>query len=151
MPGTGNPMTALVGLSGMFQQLAVSPIKKWQQTSILHQIAAVGAGAGMAYYLHKKGVEDMVVAAAGLGTAYGTSMLMHYPGVVQEAGLLGQGAGQPNALPAGQSEDMAQQAESVLQGDGVFSSPIKKTASNRVPIKRAVGGQDRWALLGEEL
>jgi len=79
---------------------------------------AAGAGAGLAYYLHKKGMADVAVAVAGIGGAYATSMVMHSRQVVQQAT---NGAALPNgqvvgALPPAQIESMVAQANAVMNG-----------------------------------
>jgi len=125
MYGAGNPQMAALGalgaLGGTLRDLAMSPVRRWGQASFTHKIIAAGAGAGLAYYLHKKGMADVAVAVVGLGGAYATSMLMHSREVVQAPA---NGAALPNgqqaagALPAAQVQDMAAQAAAVMNGQG---------------------------------
>ena len=124
MYGAGNPQMAALGalgaLGGSLRDLAMSPVRNWGQTSLSHKIIAAGAGAGLAYYLHKQGMADVAVAAAGIGGAYATSMLMHYRQTMenQANGTLlanGQVAG---ALPAAQVQEMAAQADAIINGSG---------------------------------
>jgi hypothetical protein len=123
MYGAGNPQMAALGalgaLGGTLRDLAMSPVRRWGQASFTHKIIAAGAGAGLAYYLHKKGMADVAVAVVGLGGAYATSMLMHSREVVQTPA---NGAALPNgqpvagALPAAQVQSMAEQAAAVMNG-----------------------------------
>ncbi|MHC4119761.1 MAG: hypothetical protein ACYSWO_19865 [Planctomycetota bacterium] len=122
MYGAGNPQMAALGalgaLGGSLRDMAMSPVRNWSQASLSHKIIAAGAGAGLAYYLHKRGMGDATVAALGVGGAYATSVLMHSRQMVsQDPGALanGQAAG---VLPSSQVQDMAAQANAVMNGSG---------------------------------
>jgi hypothetical protein len=108
------PTVALAQFGGQMQRLAMSPIQRWQQASLMHKVIAAAAGAGMAWWLHNKGMDDLAVAAAALGTAYGTSALMHYPAVSQAAPAPQQAVMHPQALPAAQVNSMAARAQAAL-------------------------------------
>lgn len=150
MYGAGNPQMAALGalgaLGGTLRDLAMSPVRRWGQASVTHKIIAAGAGAGLAYFLHKKGMADAAVAVAGLGGAYATSMMMHSREIV---GTPANGAALPNgqqaagALPAAQVQNMAAQAQAVMNGQSNGSSngmsgqwgalgPVKNNASQPV-------------------
>lgn len=124
MYGAGNPQMAALGalgaLGGSLRDLAMAPVRNWGQASISHKIIAAGAGAGLAYYFYQKGMSDIAVAALGVGGAYATSVLMHSR---QMMGDQANGAQLPNgqtagALPAGQVQNMAAQANAVINGSG---------------------------------
>lgn len=108
------PTMALAQLGGQLQSLALSPIQRWQQASLTHKVLAVAAGAGMAWWLHNKGMDDLAVAAAGVGAAYGASALMHYPQVMTAAPVAGAAPVSPQALPAAQVNGMAARAQAAL-------------------------------------
>jgi len=121
MYGAGNPQMAALGalgaLGGPLRELAMAPVRRWSQTSLFHKVIAAGAGAGLAYYLHTKGMADAAVAVAGLGGAYVTSAIMHYPKVVQNGGsVLGSGQPVSGMLPAAHVENMVAQAYAVMNG-----------------------------------
>lgn len=123
MYGAGNPQMAALGalgaLGGSLRDMAMAPVRNWSQASLSHKIIAAGAGAGLAYYFHKRGMGDVAVAALGVGGAYATSMLMHSRQMMNDPtnGPLanGQTAG---SLPAAQVQDMAAQANAVINGAG---------------------------------
>jgi hypothetical protein len=153
----GNPMAGLAGLAQTFSQLVSAPVQRFGQSSTVHKLIAVGAGAGTAYYLHKQGLADVTVAAAGIGAAYATSMVMHYPGV--SGAQLPAAAGAPPALPAPngaspQADAMAQQAANVL-GMGAVPRRVRRKAGTRAraaaaapdPMPPASG---KWAALAGE-
>lgn len=116
MYGQQPPTMALAQLGGQLQSLALSPVQRWQQASLTHKVIAVAAGAGMAWWLHKKGMDDLAVAAAGLGAAYGASALMHYPQVMTSAPTAAAAPVSPQALPAAQVNNMAARAQAALTG-----------------------------------
>jgi hypothetical protein len=117
-----NPLAGIAQLGTQLTRIAMSPLQRWQQTSFTHKIVAVGAGAGLAYYLHKKGMADLAVAGAGLAAAYGTSMVMHYPTVSQGVPAAAASAGAAPALPAPNVEGMAAYARQAL-GGGALPAP----------------------------
>jgi hypothetical protein len=123
MYGAGNPQMAALGalgaLGGTLRNLAMSPVRRWGQATMTHKIIAAGAGAGLAYYLHKKGMADVAVAVVGLGGAYATSMLMHSREVIQtpaNGAVLPNGQQVAGSLPASQVQNMAAQAAAVMNG-----------------------------------
>lgn len=123
-----NPAAALAQVGNQLQRLASSPIRRWQQTSVTHKAFAIAAGAGMAWWLHKKGMDDLAVAAAAVGAAYGTSAIMHYPAVMQTTGQPQQAVMNPQALPPAHVNGMAARAQSALQaGNGALPAPAAKT------------------------
>lgn len=108
---------ALGALGGSLRELAMAPVRRWGQAGFMHKVLAAGAGAGLAYYLHKKGMADVGVIAVGLGGAYAASALMHYPRVMQNsAAALPSGQPVAGALPPGQVSNMAAQAQAVMNG-----------------------------------
>jgi hypothetical protein len=149
----GNPMAGLAGLAQTLSQLVSSPVQRFGQSTTIHKVIAVGAGAGTAYYLHKKGMADAAVAAAGIGAAYATSMAMHYPQVAAQPPAVAAGAAPP-ALPApnAQADAMAQQAANVL---GMGTAPRRRVRKGRAraaaaapdPMPPASG---KWAALAGE-
>jgi hypothetical protein len=156
----GNPMAGLAGLAQTLSQLVSAPVQRFGQSTTVHKIIAVGAGAGTAYYLHKKGLADATVAAAGIGAAYAASMVMHYP-TVAGAPQVAAGAAPPalpapaGAQPSPQANSMAQQAEAVLgMGAGPRQRsrrvrPRRRTAAAPDPMPPAAGSS-RWAALAGE-
>lgn len=122
MYGAGNPQMAALGalgaLGGTLRELAMAPVRRWGQSSISHKVIAAGAGAGLAYYLHTRGMADVAVAVVGLGGAYATSALMHSRQVVPAVnGSALSSAPVAGALPPGQVQNMAEQAAAVM-GNG---------------------------------
>lgn len=90
-------------------QWLLSPMMRWHLASIGHKAVSLAAGAGVAYYAHTRWQwEPWKIAAAGLGTAYGTSLVLHTAGgmmtMPQQAAPQPFAAGmQPPALmPGGQ-------------------------------------------------
>lgn len=138
MYGAGNPQMAALGalgaLGGSLRSTVMAPVSNWSQASLTHKIVAAGAGAGLAYYLHQKGMADVAVAAAGIGGAYATSMLMHYS---RSMGTQS-GAALPNgqsaaALPSEHVQNMTEQANAVIAANGG---------------QDAANGVGRWSALG---
>jgi hypothetical protein len=155
------PMAGLAGLAGLaqtFSQLVSAPVQRFGQSTTVHKLIAVGAGAGTAYYLHKQGLADVTVAAAGIGAAYATSMVMHYPSVAG-AQLPAANAAAPPALPAPganpQADAMAEQAANVL---GMGQVPRRRRRRNPgTPVRAAATAPDpmppasgKWAALAGE-
>jgi len=135
MQGFGNPLAALAGLpglSGVLSEVAKAPIARWNQSSMFHKLVAAGAGAGLAYYLHTKGMADAAVAVAGVAGAYATSMLLHYPTVARQVvnGGTGSAATTAQALPPAQVAAMNQMAQQMM-GQGLAGG---------VPAQRFPGG-----------
>lgn len=180
MYGAGNPQMAALGalgaLGGSLREMAMAPVRRWGQTGFMHRVIAAGAGAGLAYYFHKKGMADVGVVAVGLGGAYAASALMHYPQVMQNGGAALPG-GQPSAgaLPAGQVNNMTAQAQAMMNGNAAAaggataggslapagSDPVQNQqpmvgsmvgssgqtpSANSTPM--AGGGSSPWAALG---
>lgn len=102
-------------------QYLLAPINRWHLASPGHKVISLLAGAGVSYYVHtRKGWEPFKVAAAGLGTAYGVSLVLHtvssgvlasllQPTMLQPAQPMGMapqalGAAQPQAIPAPQAK-----------------------------------------------
>lgn len=145
MQGVANPLAALAGLSGLsgvLNDVAKAPIARWNQSSILHKVIAAGAGAGLAYYLHTKGMADGAVAVAGVAGAYATSMLMHYPAVARQA-MAGAGAPGAQALPPAQVAAMNQTAQQMLgQGlaGGLPPQPQRAARGPQMPTTMPIPG-----------
>ena len=120
MYGAGNPQMAALGalgaLGGTLRDLAMAPVRRWGQASTTHKIIAAGAGAGLAYYLHKKGMADVAVALLGVGGAYATSALMHSRQVASNGanGAALTTAPAAGALPPAQVQNMAAEAAAVM-------------------------------------
>lgn len=176
MYGAGNPQMAALGalgaLGGSLRELAMAPVRRWGQAGLFHKVLAAGAGAGLAYYLHKRGMADAAVAVVGLGGAYAASALMHYPKVMQNGGAaLVNGQPVAGALPAAHVDNMVAQAQAVMNGNGTNggtlapagSAPVNPPANGVAgfPQQQAqvVGGQQpsssasqnpnsKWAALG---
>lgn len=156
----GNPLAALAGLSGLagmsgvLNDLAKAPITKWSQAGLLHKVIAAGAGAGLAYYLHTRGMADTAVAVAGVGGAYVTSMVLHYPSIArQTAGAPANGAG-VQALPPAQVAAMNGIAQQMM-GQGLAGVPQNVSQGRYVaqPQRQAIprSGGSKWDLLSMEL
>ena len=117
----------------------------------------VQRGAGTAYYLHKQGMADVAVAAAGIGAAYATSMVMHYPTVAGGQLPAANGAAAAPALPPAadaQADAMAQQAANAL-GMGQMPRRVRRKAG--APVRAAAAAPDpmppassKWAALAGE-
>ena len=133
---------ALGALGGSLRELAMAPVKRWSQTTVFHKILAAGAGAGLAYYLHKRGMTDVAVAVVGLGGAYTASAIMHYPQVMQNGGgsMLGNGQGISGMLPAGRVNDMVAQAQAVMNGNSTSGGIV---AGGALAFAAPVGGQQQ--------
>jgi hypothetical protein len=155
-----NPLAGIAQLGSQITQLAMSPLQRWQQATFTHKIVAVGAGAGLAYYLHKKGMADLAVAGAGLAAAYGTSMVMHYPAVTQGVPAPAGANGAAPALPAPNVEGMAHYARQAMGGGAlpapapaaqhggvVTKAPAAPRAMGPVPSSRR-SDPSRWDGLG---
>jgi hypothetical protein len=132
MTKTRNQVAALAGLPNMFQQLATSPVRRWQQAGIGHKAIMIGAGVAAAYLLHRSGADDLVAAAAGVGTAYGSSMLMHYP-AVSNATVVAPANNSVPALPSAPMQQRVDQAQHVLQSMGPVSSGLPISSIGRAP------------------
>jgi hypothetical protein len=138
----GNPLAALAGLSGLsglFGDIVKAPIARWNQSSIVHKVVAAGAGAGLAYYLHTRGMADAAVAVAGVGGAYVASMMMHYPSMARQVAMgvpsNGQGV---QALPPAQVAAMSGVAQQMMaQGLGAYQAVPMSPRS--APMQRAPG------------
>jgi hypothetical protein len=112
----------------MLSALALAPMQRWSQTPVMHKLIMAGAGAGVAYYLHKRGLTDATVAVGGIGAAYGASMLMHAPAIV---GAPMQSNGAPVlALPPAQVNGMIERAQAALsQGQASVPASNVNTVS----------------------
>jgi hypothetical protein len=162
----GNPLASLAGLSGLsglsglFGDIAKAPITRWNQSSIVHKVVAAGAGAGLAYYLHTRGMADAAVAVAGVGGAYVASMMMHYPTMARQVAMGVPANGQATqALPPAQVAAMNGIAQQMMaQGMGSYAAvPMRPTAAPvqgapGMPVQPATprtGG--KWGLLDLEM
>lgn len=127
---------ALGVLGGTLREMAMAPVRRWVQTSTTHKIIAAGTGAGLAYYLHKKGMSDVAVALLGVGGAYATSALMHSPQVVSTGanGTSLPGAPVAGALPPGQVQNMAEQAVAAMNNGSNGMSGSKWGAIAAQPL-----------------
>ena len=137
-----NPLAALAGisgLSGLFGDIVKAPITRWNQSSIIHKIVAAGAGAGLAYYLHTRGMADAAVAVAGVGGAYVASMVMHYPTMARQVamGVPANGQG-TQALPPAQVAAMNGVAQQMMQ-QGLGSYEQVPMRPGVMPAQRAPG------------
>jgi hypothetical protein len=168
MYGAGNPQMAALGalgaLGGTLRELAMSPVRRWGQASIMHKVIAAGAGAGLAYYLHKRGMHDVAVAVIGLGGAYAASAVMHYPEVARSTANGALPATQPvsGALPPAQVQSMAAQAQNVMNNAGALAPAAPGGAQPQEQQPTVIGatppqpqaqaaapmGSSKWALLG---
>jgi hypothetical protein len=162
----GNPLASLAGLSGLsglsglFGDIAKAPITRWNQSSMIHKVVAAGAGAGLAYYLHTRGMADAAVAVAGVGGAYVASMMMHYPTMARQVAMGVPANGQAvQALPPAQVAAMNGIAQRMMsQGMGSYAAvPMNPAAGQTrrapgMPQQPAVpqtGG--KWGLLDLEM
>lgn len=127
------PMMA--GMSGTLTEVVKAPISRWNQSSTIHKMLVAGAGAGLAYYLHQKGMADAAVAVAGVAGAYATSMALHYPVVSQQAVMAPAPAPIPAGLPA--ANQTTQQP---------MSGMVAASSTPSAPPPAAPGS--KWALLG---
>jgi hypothetical protein len=152
-----NPLAGIAQMGSQLTQVAMSPLQRWQQATFAHKIVALGAGAGLAYYLHKRGMADLAVAGAGLAAAYGTSMVMHYPAVSQGAPAAAAAAAAP-ALPAPNVNGMAAYARQALGGGSLPAAPAQGggVVTRPQPAPQAMGAMpgvrktdpSRWEGLG---
>jgi hypothetical protein len=134
--------------------LALAPLQRWAQTPLMHKVVMAGAGAGVAYYLHKKGMADAAVAAGGVGAAYGASMLMHAPALMGPVPNGAQAAAP--ALPPAQVNGMVQRAQAALsqgvaQGAAAaMSNGAQQPATTSAPLAAAPppNPSSPWAGLG---
>lgn len=176
MNAAGNSLAALAGLSGlsgMLTDVAKAPITRWRQSSTTHKVIAAGAGAGLAYFLHKKGMANAAVAVAGVAGAYAVSMVMHYPNVAQappNGAALPNGQTVAGALPPAQMQAMNQQAQAMMNGGalpngngapppnggapamsgGIVAAP--QTPGTAGPIPTASSNPNsKWSLLDMEM
>lgn len=138
----GNPLAALAGLSGLsglFGDIAKAPITRWNQSSVVHKVVAAGAGAGLAYYLHTRGMADAAVAVAGVAGAYAASMVMHYPTMARQVAMGVPANGQAvQALPPAQVAAMSGVAQQMMaQGLGAYH-PVP-SGPPAAPVQRAPG------------
>ncbi len=161
--GMGNPLavisglSGLAGLSGVLSDVAKAPITRWGQSSMIHKLAAAGAGAGLAYYLHTRGMADTAVAVAGVGGAYVASMLMHYPTVARQvaAGVPANGQAMQGFPPA-QVAAMNRVAQNMMSR-GVPSMqptgqmPAAPAGHAPVPMQGVGASGGKWDLLSAEL
>jgi len=107
-------ISSLSGIPTALVDLAISPVKRWQAASPIHKLIALGSGAAAAYYLHQKGMTDAAVAAAALGAAYSTSMVMHYPAMHHEKHNGVQAMMKNKLIPQTQIDSMKNNASRVL-------------------------------------
>jgi hypothetical protein len=142
MNAPGNSLAALAGLpglSGLFGDIVKAPITRWNQSSMLHKVVAAGAGAGLAYYLHTRGMADAAVAVAGVGGAYVASMMMHYPSMARQVAMGVPANGQAvQALPPAQVAAMNGMAQQMMQQGLAGYAPIPMRPG-AVPAPRAPG------------
>jgi len=156
LAGALGQLSNIAGLSGIVTDLAKAPVQRWNQASGTHKIISVAAGAGIAYYLHSRGMANAAVAVAGVGAAYATSMIMHFPSVRQTP-TTGQGGATAGALPPGQMEAMNQQAQAVMgmgrssapQGGSIApaAAPTVSAGAQNIPAARS----GRWDVLDAEM
>lgn len=149
-----NPLAGLSQVGSQLSQIAMSPLQRWQQASLMHKIVALGAGAGLAYYLHKKGVEDLAVAGAGLATAYGASMVMHYPSMSRGVPTAAANGVASSALPPPSVDGMVANARAAL-GASFVGLPAARPSRQGQPVVTAAGvvtqpqpGSSKWDSLG---
>jgi hypothetical protein len=143
-------LAGLAGLSGMLTDVVKAPLARWNQSSTGHKVFAAVAGAGVAYYLHRKGMADVAVAATGVATAYATSMLLHYPAIAR-GGVVQNGAAPP-ALPGANVNAMNQQAQAMMNNGGApamsgIAAPGRAPGS-AAPIPPA---SSQWSILDAEM
>lgn len=155
--GMGNPLavisglSGLAGLSGVMSDVAKAPITRWGQASMLHKLVAAGAGAGLAYYLHTRGMADTAVAFAGIGGAYAASMLMHYPSVARQGVTAVPANGQPmQGFPPAQVASMNRVAQNMMSR-GIPAMPAVPAGRAPVPMQGAGASGGKWDLLNAEL
>jgi hypothetical protein len=122
----------MAGMGSGLTEIVKAPISRWNQSSTMHKILSAGAGAGLAYYLHQKGMADAAVAVAGIAGAYATSMALHYPAVAQQPALVSQPVAN-GLLPAANGAPPANQAQQPL------------SAAPSIPPPAA---GSKWAMLG---
>ena len=121
----------MAGMGGNLNEVFRAPISRWNQSSTMHKVLAAGAGAGLAYYLHQKGMADAAVAVAGVVGAYATSVALHYPVVSQ----------QPAALPPPQVANGALPPATVAPP--ATTQPLSAAPSVPPPAPGS-----KWAMLG---
>jgi hypothetical protein len=146
-------LSGLAGLSGVLSDVARAPIARWSQSSLLHKLAAAGVGAGLAYYLHTRGMADSAVAVAGIGGAYVASMLLHYPTVARQAAAgVPAAAGQPmGGLPPAQLAAMNNVAQGMFaRGMPAMPQTVRGPAAQAPAPMRGASGS-KWDLLSAEL
>jgi hypothetical protein len=159
-------LSSLMGIPQTLTQLATAPVARWQQAGTLHKLLSVGVGAGLAYYFHQKGMTDVAVAAVGLGSAYGASMLLHSSTILRE-----QHTPVVTVASPAQVDAMAQQSERVLSGLGTngmgaipsgryvaappSTVPTMSPAMQQAPMPviapqtRVAPSNSKWALLSD--
>jgi len=118
----------------------LAPLQRWHLASPLHKALSVAAGAGVAYYTHtRKGWVPWKVAAAGVGTAYSTSLVLH---TVKQYQIGAQGA--PPALQGAQAPMMDGRPQYVPQQPA--APQAAPTPDNVVDIQaRIKQAQDAYA------
>lgn len=163
--GIGNPLavisglSGLAGLSGVLSDVAKAPITRWGQSGMLHKLAAAGAGAGLAYYLHSRGMADSAVAVAGIGGAYVASMLMHYPSVARQAASPAAANGQamqgfpPQQLAAMNrvAQEMFARGVPTMAPMAAGQMPAAPAGRAPVPMQGMGASGGKWDLLSAEL
>lgn len=132
------PMPMMPGMSGVLAEVLKAPISRWNQSSTIHKVLAAGAGAGLAYFLHQKGMADPAVAVAGIAGAYATSMALHYPTMAQQPAALQ--PPQPAAAITGGLPAAATAAQE-QPVSGMMAAPAAPSAPPPAP-------GSKWALLG---
>lgn len=149
-----NPLAGISQVGSQLSQIAMSPLNRWQQASIAHKLIAIGAGAGLAYYLHKRGMDDLAVAGAGLAAAYGASIVMHYPAVSSGASPVAANGSASAALPPPSVDGMVANARAAL-GASYSGLPAARPARQGQPVVTAAGvfnqprhGSSKWDGLG---
>lgn len=103
-------------MSSPLVQWLMAPLNRWHLASPLHKLLALGAGAGVAYYVRtRKDWTPAKTAMAGVGAAYGASLLIHTLGQggfgmmmmqAQPAQVPQMGVPMQQALPAAQPQGM---------------------------------------------
>lgn len=89
-------------------QWLLAPLNRWSVASPVHKAISLAAGAGAAYYCHTRlNWTPAKVAAAGVGSAYGASLVLH----TLQGGGLAQLLGAPQMQPAMQPMMPAQPAQ----------------------------------------
>jgi len=123
-----------------------APLSRWHLASPVHKLVAVAAGAGVAYYVHtKRGWAPWQVTAAGVGTAYTTSLALHTAALVhasiaqaQAQAVLAAAPQAKAALPAQEAQPEAQEAAPQQEQSNVVDLQARISAA-QAAYKEAAG------------